>query len=124
MESYIFVTQNNKTMKTEKLLSYVSVLACLAALAPITGDDNWLSFLSFLSFLAFTRAKTDERLKNNLNRAARNGFIVSMLYWVAFALVLSNKPDFDTLLNMLEVALFAITISFVISFTLYDKKGI
>ena len=111
-------------MKTQKLLSYVSVLACLAALAPITGDDNWLSFLSLLSFLAFTRAKTDERLKNNLNRAARNGFIVSMLCWVAFALVLSNKPDFDTLLNMLEAALFAITIIFVISFTLYDKKGI
>lgn len=111
-------------MKTQKLLSYVSVLACLAALAPITGDDNWLSFLSFLSFLAFTRTKTDERLKDNLNRAARNGFIVSMLCWIAFAFVLTGNPDFETLLNVLELALFAITISFVISFTLYDKKGI
>lgn len=113
-----------KNMKTQKLLSYVSVLACLAVLAPITGDDNWLSFLSFLSFLAFTRVKADERLKNNLDRAARNGFIVSMLCWLVFAFVLSVNPNFDSVINLLQGALFAITISFIISFTLYDKKGI
>lgn len=109
-------------MKLQRFLPMLSVLAIPAVLAPVTGNNNWLSFLSFLTFLLFSKVKSDERFKINMNKAARNGFVASMLCWAGLAFFLSYTPDIGMLIQFLVYALFLITVIFAISFALYDKK--
>jgi len=110
--------------KTQKFLSSLSALSALASLTALNGDPTWLTFLSFLSFLGFAKIKTDERWKTNVDRAARNGFIVAFLCVVGLVALLGFKPSFDVLIYALQTTLVSIVISFIISFSIYDKKGV
>ena len=110
--------------KAQKFLSYFSLLSLLALLAPITGDSQWETFLVFLSFMAFTKVKADERFKSNMNKAARNGFIASIIGLIGLAFVIHSNPAVNTLEITLQVCLWQMMIVFAASFTLYDRKGI
>jgi hypothetical protein len=108
----------------QSFLSYLSLLSLLAILEPITGDSQWSVFLVFLCFMAFTRVKADERLKSNLNKAARNGFITSVICIICLALLLNRFPANETLVIAIQVCLWAMMLVFAVSFTLFDRKRI
>ncbi len=107
-----------------KWLSKFAVLAVLAVLTPITGNEYWMSFLGFLSFLAFTRIRSDERYQLNIDRAARNGFIASLLCIVGLVLCIASNPAQDTLVYAIEITLVLVSLTFSASYTYYDKKGV
>ncbi len=110
-------------MKSNKILSNLSLLACLAILAPITGQDSWLAFLSFFTFSLFKRHKSDERLRENLNKASRNAFIVSILGWVMLIFFITNNPIVkEEIFTFIQAVIAIFTITFVVSINLYEKK--
>ncbi|NVO19213.1 MAG: DUF3796 domain-containing protein [Bacteroidetes bacterium] len=80
---------------TQKWVSYLSVLSLLAVLEVFTGNPKWEVFLGFLPFMAFARVKADERFKSNMNKAARNGFIASILGVIGLVFVISSNPSLD-----------------------------
>jgi hypothetical protein len=106
-----------------KIISSLSALSALAALAPITGNNHWLTFLSFLSFFSFSKVNMDERMKTNLDRAARNGFIVSVICLIALMLYVLSAAGQANVIMAIELSLVAITVVFSGSFTAYDKFG-
>ncbi len=111
------------TIPKNKIISSLAALSALAALAPITGNDHWLPFLSFLSFLSFNRVNMDERMKTNLDRAARNGFIASVLSLIAMMFYIISASGKANVVAAIELTLVAITVVFSASFTIYDKFG-
>jgi len=113
----------NMKTKQQKFLSYLSLLSLLSLLKLVTDDPRWDIFLVFLVFIVFTRIKADERFKSNMNKAARNGFITSVLGIIGMALVINSHPTADTLVIALQVCLWVMMIVFMASFTLFDRKG-
>ena len=110
-------------IQKNKIVSSLTALSALAALAPITGNNHWLTFLSFLSFFSFAKVNMDERMKTNLDRAARNGFIVSVLCLITLMLFVLSAAGPANVVPALELSLVAITVVFSASFTAYDKFG-
>ncbi len=110
-------------MKIEKnkIIASLTALSALAALAPITGNNDWLTFLSFLSFYSFIKVNMDERMKTNIDRAARNGFIASLVCLSALMFYVTSSPSTDRIVFALEISLATISIVASISFTVYDK---
>lgn len=109
--------------RAQKILSRLPALSALASLTALNGDPVWLAFLCFLSFLGFRKVKPDERWEINLDRAARNGFIVSFLCMVAMFFLLVIEPQLNILTNALKITFAAMIVSFVVSFMFYEKKG-
>ncbi len=70
------------------------------------------------------KAKADERLKSNLNKAARNGFLASIICIVGLAFVINTQPAPDMLIIALEASFWIMVIVFAASFTLFDRMGI
>jgi len=110
--------------KLQKYLLYLSLLSLLALLKTITGNPRWEIFSVFLCFLVFTKVKADERLKSNLNKAARNGFISSITCIVALAYFITRQLPVESLMLAVQVCLWIMILVFAASFTLFDKKGI
>ena len=113
-------------MKTsiQKFLSYLSLLSLLAILEPITGNRHWSVFLVFLCFMVFAKGTADERLKTNLNKAARNGFISSIACIAGLAFLINSQSTTDTLIFALQVCLGIMMVVFAVSFTILDKRVI
>lgn len=108
----------------QKMLTSMSVLSVLAVLEPITGNPKWSVFLTFLCFLVFTKVTSDERLKNNMNRAARNGFIASILAMTALVMLLAAGTSFDGIILAIQLCLGGMMLTFAVSYTIYDRRGI
>ena len=106
-----------------KFLGSLTALSALAALAPVTGNDKWLTFLTFLTFFSFVKVNMDERMKVNLDRAARNGFVASILCLVGMLLYILAKDKEANVVASVEVAIVVVTVVFSDSFTVYDKLG-
>ena len=123
---YICNNFRSKPMKPkiQKFLLYLSLLSLLALLTPITGNPKWKIFTVFLCFMVFTKVKVDERLKSNLNKAARNGFISSIACIVGLAYLLTRQLAVESLMLAVQVCLWIMILVFAASFTLFDKKGI
>ena len=127
LKCYLFITSfKHKIMKSKqnKLLTALSLLSVLAVLEPITGNSDWRVFLTFLSFMAFIKIKNDERLKLNIDKAARNGFLSSLICLIGLVLFLTTKPNFDQIIYAVQAVLVISTLTFAISYTYFDKKGV
>lgn len=110
-------------MQLRKTLQLFTLLAVLAVLAPITGDNSWLTFLSFLAFGAFSKVTKDERMKQNSDKAARNGFIAAIIGNVILAFFIIQKPSTDQLILAIQGITWFMCLTVGISYTLYDRKG-
>ena len=112
-------------MKTtsQKILTGLSLLSVLAVLEPLTGNSDWAIFLSFLPFLAFSRLKSDERFRQNRDKAARNGFVATLICITLLIVYLTTKPNYDNTVNAIQLVMVIATLTFAASYTYYDKNG-
>lgn len=106
-----------------KLYGALTSLAALAALAPVTGNNEWLAFLSFLSFYSFIKVKMDERMKSNIDRAARNGYIAALLCMTGMLIYITTHPATEQMVTAFEITFVITAIVTSVSFTAYDRFG-
>lgn len=107
----------------KKTYSYLSLLGVLAVLTPITGQPDWLGFLGFLGFSAFSKAKSDERTVRNFNRAARNAYFISMGGMTVVFGLMAAGIGHETLQNALIALFMIMTVSFSLSYAVYNRRG-
>jgi ABC-type iron transport system FetAB permease component len=110
-------------MQLRKTLQLLTLLSLLAVLAPITGDNSWLTFLSFLAFGAFSKVTRDERMKQNSDKAARNGFVAAMIGNVLLIFYIIQKPSTEQLILAIQGITWLMSLTVGISYTIYDRKG-
>lgn len=111
------------TIAENKLYGLLTSLSALAALAPFTGNDQWLSFLAFLSFYSFIKVKTDERMKTNIDRAARNGYVASLACMTGMLLFITTSPATAQIVTAFEITFVVTALVTSVSFTAYDRFG-
>ncbi len=101
----------------------LTALSVLAVLAPITGDNKWLTFLSFLSFFTLIKTNYDERMRDNLNKANRNGYYTSLLCIAGLLAFLSRNPTIETIVLAVQAMVVVCSIVTAASFVYLEKTG-
>lgn len=101
----------------------LTALSVLAVLAPVTGDNKWLTFLAFLSFFALIKNNYDERMRDNLNKANRNGYYTSILCIAGLLAFLSRNPAVGSIVLVVQLILVACSIVTAASFVYFEKTG-
>ncbi len=109
-------------MKTS-WLRYMGLLGFLGLLGIFTSNIGFLGFLGFFAFFAQGHVVHDERLDANINRAARNAFIVSVVVFVIgmIAAAVTANPAVFTYGFAVNFAL--ILTAFAFSLQYYERKG-
>lgn len=104
-------------------LKYLGLLGFLGLLGLVTDNAGFYGFFGFFSFFSYGKRTMDERFEADVNRSARNAFIVSM---ATFAVGLAA----GSLSKNTQVFLWAFALGFAIqvmvfsfSMVYYDRKG-
>lgn len=104
-------------------LKYFGFLGLLGLLGVFTSNVGYYGFFGFFGFFGFSKIIADERFSANLNKAARNAFLVAILLYV-IATIYAN------LIHSIMVYAYCFAIGFalqtlVFSFSLqyYDRVG-
>ncbi|HEX3046018.1 MAG TPA: DUF3796 domain-containing protein [Bacillota bacterium] len=105
-----------------KWLTSLGFVGILGLLGLITKEPQFFYFFSFFTFFLFSKIKDDERLGANINKASRNAFFSSVLF---FALILIYAVLFRNITGV--VIAFGLSfclqfLIFTISFLYYDQR--
>lgn len=106
-------------------LRYLGLLGFMGLLGLFTSNPGFYGFFGFFGFFGFSGSVNDERLDRNVNRSARNGFVVAILVYVATA-VIATFVAFPT--AMVYTFGFALSFglqmfTFGLSLVYYEHKG-
>ena len=110
-------------MKSDKIYRLLTAMSSLAILAPITGENKWLTFLCFLGFFSLIKTNYDERMKNNINRANRNGYYAAILSLSGLMVIVNLNMEAEFILQMIQGSIIVCTLVTSISFTYFEKSG-
>ena len=104
-------------------LRYLGLLGFLGLLGIFTPNIGFLGFLGFFAFFAQGKVVHDERLEANINRAARNAFVVSIVVFVIgmIAAAIAGEPAVFTYGFPVNFALLLTTFAFSLQY--YERKG-
>lgn len=104
-------------------LKYLGFLGLLGLLGPIT-NPGFYGFFGFFGFFGFARIVNDERLEYNINRSARNSFIVSIIFYAATAVyaAFSTIPFAYTYAFAFALNFGLMMLVFAVSLTVYDHR--
>ena len=63
-------------------LKYLGFLGLLGLLGIVTDNVGFYGFFGFFGFFAYAKMVSDERLEININKAARNAFVIMLPVFV------------------------------------------
>jgi hypothetical protein len=109
-------------MKTS-WLKYLGFLGLLSVLGILTSNIGYLGFLGFLGFFSYGKVVKDERLEANINKAARNAFIVSVAVYATATIIVALTSNLSVFIYAfpLNFVLPILTFSFSVQF--YERKA-
>jgi hypothetical protein len=103
-------------------LKYLGFLGFLGFLGIATGNVGFYGFFGFFGFFSYAKIASDERLEANINRAARNAFLVMLPVFAAATMLAGILNE----INVYTYAFIALVIlqllTFSISLKIYELK--
>lgn len=102
---------------------YLWISGFLGLLGYFTNNEGFYGFFGFFGSVAFWGVKDDERLIGNVNKAARNAFVVSMVICITAIVFVAILRQKDLLSYGIPVIFVAQYFTFVASFFYYDYTG-
>lgn len=110
-------------MKTS-WLKYLGFLGLIGLLSLVTGNWGLIGFFGFFSFFGFGKYLNDERFETNVNKAAKNCFISSLIVYAVANIVFAFTPDFKVYAFAFALNFLLIILVFVISLRVYEGQVI
>jgi hypothetical protein len=108
-------------MKKNKL-AYLGLLGLIGLLGIPTGNYGLFGFFGFFGFLSLLRTKNDELLEQNINQAAANGFMVSVIgLAITMALVATLETVTAAMIGV-AVTFVAQMLTYTFSITRYEHR--
>ncbi|HMA60888.1 MAG TPA: DUF3796 domain-containing protein [Halanaerobiales bacterium] len=107
-------------MKTN-WIKYLGLMGIVGLLGLFTSNPSLYGFFGFFGFFGFANIKSDERLEENINKAAKNTFITTLIIFILTIVIgsLASNPDlfiYGLIINFVQHILV-----FTISFHIYDR---
>lgn len=105
-------------------IGYLGLMGFLGLLGLITGNYGFYGFFGFFGFLgAFGGRGSDERVEQNINRACRNAFIITMVTLALSLAYIASLRATDAFLSAFVLLFVEGPVSFVASYIYYDRRG-
>lgn len=104
-------------------IMYLGFLGFLGLLSIYSKNLSYIGFFGFFGFFGFSKIINDERFSANINKAAKNAFLISIVLYPAttiFANLISNFSIFAYAYAInfaLQILVFAVSLQY------YDKAG-
>ncbi len=105
---------------------YLGFLGFLGLLGFVTSSIGYFGFFGFFGFFGVLTAKNDERLMQNINKACRNAFVVSILMFAAacaYCGVTGLALDEQVFAAAFMISFILQGVAFTFSFNYYDRVG-
>ena len=104
-------------------LKYLGFLGLLGFLGIFTSNVGFLGFLGFFAFFAHGQVIHDERLEANINRAARNAFVVSVIFFVIGMAAIALSADKSLFIYAFPGNFALLITTFAFSLQYYERKA-
>jgi hypothetical protein len=104
-------------------LKYLGFLGFLGLLGILTSNVGFLGFLGFFAFFAHAKSIQDERLEANINRAARNSFVASVVFFAVGIVVAVVTSDLSLFIYAFPANFALLLVTFSFSLQYYERKG-
>lgn len=105
-------------------IAYLGFLGFLGFLSFFTNNFSYIGFFGFFGFFGFSKIINDERFSANINKAAKNAFLILVVLYPATTILANLISNFDIFvyayaLNFaLQIRVFAFSLQY------YDKVGV
>ncbi|WP_418790574.1 DUF3796 domain-containing protein [Phosphitispora sp. TUW77] len=103
---------------------YLGLLGFIGLLSLVTGNMGLIGFFGFFGFFGFGKYLNDERLETNINKAAKNCFISSLIVYALTNIIFAFIPDFKVYAIAFSINFLLIILVFVISLKVYEGQVI
>ena len=112
-----------KRIKAFNPLALLGFIGFVGIIGFFGGCAVWFIFFTWFIWFAWIKRPVDERFYKNIDRASRNGFIISMV-GVAFILALLGlKAPYEKIIIAIVCLFETLLFGFLISLLFYDKRG-
>jgi hypothetical protein len=103
-------------------VKYLGFLGMLGILGIFTDNIGFYGFFGFFSFFVYCKIIRDERLEANVNRAARNAFVVAIPVFVIATVIAGIMKDL-IVFSYAFIALFVLQlVTFSFSLKFYERE--
>ena len=103
-------------------IKYLGFLGMLGVLGIFTDNIGFYGFFGFFSFFIYYKVIKDERLEANVNKAARNAFVVAIPVFVIATVIAGFMKDL-IVFSYAFIALFILQlVTFSFSLKFYEKE--
>ena len=102
-------------------LKYLGFLGFLGFLGIFTHNIGFYGFFGFFGFFSYAKTVSDERLEMNINKSARNAFLVMLPVFVIATVVAGIMKDLSVYIYAFIVLVILQLIIFSFSLKFYEK---
>ena len=113
-------------MKKKKIFNPIALLGVIGLVGIIGffgGCWGWFIFFSWFVWFAWIKRPTDERYFRNIGKAARNGFVISMIGISSILAFLGLKSTYQTIIIAVVILFETLLFGFLVSFFYYERRG-
>jgi hypothetical protein len=103
----------------ENFLCYLGFLGLLGLLGLFTDNAGFYGFFGFFSFFSYRKIISDERFKENINKAAKNAFLSAIIFYplvatyAAFTSSIASVYSFAFAINFaLQIIVFSFSLTY------------
>jgi len=103
-------------------LKYLGFLGMLGVLGIFTDNIGFYGFFGFFGFFIYSKVIKDERLEANINKAARNAFVVAVPIFVIATVIAGIMKDLSVYSYAFIVLFILQLLTFSFSLKFYEKE--
>ncbi|WDV44212.1 DUF3796 domain-containing protein [Clostridiaceae bacterium M8S5] len=104
-------------------LALLGLLSLLGLVGIIKDEPLWYSWFGWFVWFKYLNHPIDERFKNNINKASRNGFIVAVVGIMTIIFMKGIHIAENIVNGIMAIAFIAMMLIFVVSFLYFEKLG-
>ncbi len=104
-------------------VKYLGFLGFLGFLGIFTSNLGFLGFFGFFSFFSYRKILSDERLEENVDKAGKNAFVVSIPVFALSTILVVLLKDLSIYIYAFVVSIVLQLSTFSISLRVYERRG-
>ena len=104
-------------------IAFLGFIGFIGIFGFFVGSWDWFIFFSWLVWFIWIKRPADERFIANMNKSARNSFIIALIGVSSLLALLGLKLPYRIIIIATITLFEALLVGFIASFFFYEKKG-
>ena len=104
-------------------IAFLGLIGFLGIFGFFIGSWDWFIFFSWFIWFIWIKRPADERFIANINKSARNSFIIALIGVTTLLALLGLKLPYRIVVIATITLFETLLVGFIASFFFYEKKG-